>query len=464
MKISSLRVLWIPAAMIVLFATAVTFRPLMPVDETRYISVAWEMFLRKGWLEPLTMNFSPYHHKPPVLFWLINLSWSVFGISRWAATVPVVLSALASVYLTAALGRRLLPPGPAAHVPFIMFASLPFLIYSTVILFDLTLTVFVLATLLCLLSYAEKRKPAMILLMGLCLGLGVLTKGPVMYLYTVFPMALGALWVKDLRPKTWFGGNLLAFLLSFIPVLIWLVPVLHATDNHFAFWLLWEQSAGRVTGNFSESHPRPFYFYLFYLPLFFLPWAILPGFWKGLRGFRDGFSGTSSTRFLLCWFVPTLISFSLIGGKQFHYMIPLLPALILLTAALLRDVSPHIFARIVSGALVFFVVAHLVAEKTVFVAYDLRPVADYVREHRDRDWAFVRKYYGEVTYLSRFEKKIDSLQMDEIDAWFDAHPDGLAMVRYDGPQDVVKYKMLMDMPYRGKHLGIFAKGSSGGQP
>lgn len=457
MKNKALQALWIPAAFLILFLTAVTFRPLMPIDETRYISVAWEMWLRHGWLEPLTMNFNPYHHKPPLLFWLMNLSWSVFGVSRWAATIPVVLSSMACVYLTALLGRRLLPPDAAARVPAIMIASLPFLIYSTVILFDLTLTVFILATLLCLLTYAERRTPSVILLMGLCLGLGVLTKGPVMYLYTLFPMVLGAVWVENLRPKTWFGGCLLAVLISFIPVLIWLVPVLKAADNDFAFWLLWNQSAGRITGNFNDAHPRPFYFYLPLLPLFFLPWAFLPGFWKGLRNFRGGFADRKTTRFLLCWFAPTLVAFSLIGGKQLHYMVPLLPAAVLVMASVLKDVSMATVSRVLAGALLFFVVAHLIAERTVFVAYDLRPVAAYVREHQGRDWAFVRKYHGEVTYLAGLEKQVDSMEMETVDAWFDAHPDGLAMIRYERPEDVAKYNLLLDMPYRGKRLGIFAR-------
>ncbi|MGZ9108407.1 MAG: ArnT family glycosyltransferase [Micavibrio sp.] len=457
MKISALYPFWIPVVFVILFLSATTFRPLIPAEETRYITVAWEMFVRRGWWEPLTLNYDPYHHKPPILFWLINLSWSVFGISRWAATIPVVLSSLVCVYLTAMLGRRLLPQDAAKLVPGIMIASLPFLVYSTVILFDLMLSVFVLATLLCLLTYAEKRRPAVILLMGLCLGLGVLTKGPVMYLYTIFPIVLAAFWVEDLRPATWFGGCFLAFLISFIPVLIWLVPVLHLADQNFAVWLLWEQSAGRVTGNLSGAHDRPFYFYLPFLPLFFLPWALLPRFWRGLWAFHGGFPDRKTTRFLLCWAVPTLLAFSLIGGKQFHYLIPLLPAAVLVMAHLLKDISATVLVRIVAATVVIFVIGHLVASKTIFVSYDLRPVADYVREHRDRDWAFVRKYHGEVTYLSRFEKQIDSMQMDQIDAWFTEHPDGLAMIRYERPEEVIKYNMLLDMPYRGKRLGIFAR-------
>ena len=37
---------------IVVMAAAVLTRPLMPVDETRYLAVAWEMWLRGDFLVP----------------------------------------------------------------------------------------------------------------------------------------------------------------------------------------------------------------------------------------------------------------------------------------------------------------------------------------------------------------------------------------------------------------------------
>ena len=55
-----------------LFAVAsIWLRPLWPVDETRYASVAWEMWLRGDFLVPY-INGEPYSHKPPLLFWLIH--------------------------------------------------------------------------------------------------------------------------------------------------------------------------------------------------------------------------------------------------------------------------------------------------------------------------------------------------------------------------------------------------------
>ena len=46
----------------------------MPVDETRYLAVAWDMWREGNFLVP-HLNGEPYSHKPPLLFWLIHLAY-----------------------------------------------------------------------------------------------------------------------------------------------------------------------------------------------------------------------------------------------------------------------------------------------------------------------------------------------------------------------------------------------------
>ncbi len=56
-----------------LVLTALLTRPPLPVDETRYLSVAWEMWQQQHILVPIS-NGAPYSHKPPLLFWLMQAS------------------------------------------------------------------------------------------------------------------------------------------------------------------------------------------------------------------------------------------------------------------------------------------------------------------------------------------------------------------------------------------------------
>lgn len=455
MKKLSPQTIWPLAVMAVLFLTAFLYRPLLPIDETRYMTVAWEMRLHDGWLSPLTLNFEPYHHKPPLLFWLINISWSIFGISRWAGLIPIVLASTGVIFLTVRFIKMMMPDGAAEHlkITLLLLGSVPFLIYSTLVMFDMTLTAFVLASFLCLLSYAEKRKFRYAFLMGLFIGLGVLTKGPVAYLYVIFPMLLGPLWVNNFtKPVSWYGDCFAAIFVSIFPVAVWLLPVLAQSDNHFAFWLLWEQTAGRVTGNFSDAHVRPFYFYLPLIPLLFAPWVFFPAFWRTLKTLTGN---RPEIRFLACWLIPVFLAFCFIRGKQPHYLLPLLPGIIFFLYIFMHDVSLRAIRNTALVLVATVVVGQAVASQIYFKNYDLAPIAAYIRNNPDHPWAFVRNYHGEVGFLAKLKTPITDRQMDEIDSWFKENPDGWAIIRYKKDEDVSKYTKVFSQGYRGKKLGIF---------
>ncbi|WP_438438727.1 ArnT family glycosyltransferase [Hydrogenophilus thermoluteolus] len=77
-----------------------------PIDETRYLAVAWEMHWRDVWLMPL-LEGEPYVQKPPLLFWLIRLGWLVFDVNAWWPRLLIVFFALGVLWAVAALMRRL---------------------------------------------------------------------------------------------------------------------------------------------------------------------------------------------------------------------------------------------------------------------------------------------------------------------------------------------------------------------
>ena len=66
---------WLALVLVSLFS-----RSYLPIDETRYVTVAWNMFLNHDFLVPY-LNGETYSHKPPLLFWLMNLGWALFGVN-----------------------------------------------------------------------------------------------------------------------------------------------------------------------------------------------------------------------------------------------------------------------------------------------------------------------------------------------------------------------------------------------
>jgi len=448
----------VPLVLLALYVTAIVFRPPLPIDETRYLSVAWEMFLRAGWFEPLTLNFEPYHHKPPMLFWLISAAWSTFGVSRWAAVIPVVLTSMLSAYLAALLCRRLLPR-LCWRALLILLGSAGFLLYSTAILFDLTLTVFVLGSLLFLLAYANERRVIYAVAMGLLLGGGVLTKGPVAWLYWVFPFLLAPYWMRDKRNwVSWYAGGAAALLISAVTVLCWLVPVLMTSSSEFGYWLVWEQTAGRVTGSYTSSHARPFYFYLGVLPILLLPWILFPRFWRGIAAIRREGVERGGVRFLIAWVVPTIVCFMLISGKQPHYLVPLLPGLAILAAVATASVTERALGTTVAAMVLIFIAAHAAFTVRINDHYDLRPLAQFMRQNIDRDWSYSgSRYRGELTFLARLDRPLENPDLEDLPAWFDAHPDGFAVILYDNQSEIAGFEMHLTHLYRGKSMGIFSR-------
>src|ERR1051325_2855408 len=86
-------------------------RSYIPIDETRYVTVAWNMWLHGDYLVP-HLNGGTYSHKPPLLFWLMNLGWKIFGVNDWWPRLVPSFFALGALLLTQRIAVRLWPQRP----------------------------------------------------------------------------------------------------------------------------------------------------------------------------------------------------------------------------------------------------------------------------------------------------------------------------------------------------------------
>jgi 4-amino-4-deoxy-L-arabinose transferase-like glycosyltransferase len=435
---------------------AIIFRPALPIDETRYLTAAWEMFLNHNYFLP-TLNFAPYHHKPPLLFWLINLSWEIFGVHRWPAVFMVSLISAGTIFLSYKLIRILFPEREelAARAPWIMVASAPFLAMGTAIMFDFLLTFCVLTAWISAAKFLKGGKFILTVPAGLALGFGVLAKGPVVLLFTMLPWLLAPLWHEGVQKKRFYKGLLVMVLVALAPVAVWLVQVFHGTDADFFHWLVVEQTKGRMTGSFGGAHSRPFYFYIPFFIGLFVPWIAFPVFWKKLKTAQR-----NDAVMRLCFFtiIPTLAVFMIMSGKQAHYLIPLLPFVAILIAHGLESVQMKTLKRVAIAATALMVIGQGIASFTIFPRHDLSEIVKIVAAHPDKDWAYVRNYHGEVGFLAKREKPVEGLpDLASLHEWFIKHPEGMAVVRYREPEDIRPYKVLYTMDYSSaKKLSVIA--------
>ncbi|MBC7804023.1 MAG: glycosyltransferase family 39 protein [Candidatus Parcubacteria bacterium] len=341
------KALWVLlAGWAVLAVASLWLRPLWPVDETRYASVAWEMWLRGDFLVP-HINGETYSHKPPLLFWLIHAGWAVFGVNEWWPRMIGPLCALAAVPLTLRLGELLWPEEREARLNavWLLFGTLLFVGFVTLLMFDLLLMLCAMAGMIGVLNLSNKKRIRGLLWLGAGIGLGVLAKGPVILLH-VLPAALVAPWWKpEMRQREgrslslYYLDLLLGVLLGAAIALAWALPAAYFGGEVYQRAIFWGQTAGRVSESF--AHRAAWWHYLPLLPVLLFPWIVWPRFWIGLKASRKE-GQQHSTKFLLAWLVLTVVGFSLVSGKQGKYLVPFLPAFALLAGyALSRARRPE---------------------------------------------------------------------------------------------------------------------------
>ena len=328
--------LWTLAALLAIFSHGP-----MPLYSTRTLAVAWEMWNHQHWLVP-HINGTPYSEKVPLLFWMIHAGWLVFGVNDiWPRVLEVIFGGTQLV-LVSVLAQRLFPSRPwvAKGAPWVLLALGYAFLFGLQIMYEVLLAVWVLAALLCLTPKAHRAEPRW-LLFGLCVGAGLLTKGPVMLLHVAFPWLLGPLWndwARDNRAR-WYGRGLLSVLLGGAMLLAWALPAGFSGGEAYRQRLFFTQTAGRVVDAF--DHARPFWWYLPAIPGLLFPFSGWPRAWAALITLRRPLD--MGLRFALCWLLPVLLGFSFISGKQLYYPLPEYAGAALLVAgaiAVLREQRP----------------------------------------------------------------------------------------------------------------------------
>lgn len=472
-----------------LLLTATIFlRTPIPIDETRYLSVAWEMWLRGDFLVP-HLNGHTYSHKPPLLFWLMQSGWAIFGVNDWWPRMVGPLCALVNLLLVRKLAAKLWPEQATAALlaPWILIGTLLWTLFATSTMFDILQTCCVLLGMLGLVEASQGSMLKGWASVAVAIGLGVLAKGPVIVLHLLPTAGLIFVWARQDRVVgyRWFGCLLLAVLGGAAIALAWAIPAAVAGGGEYADAILWHQTADRTVG--THIHARSVFWYLPFLPMFLFPWLFWPRFWNNLRGSR--FFDDRGLRFCLTWLASTFILFSLLPSKQIHYLIPMLPAFALLAARILARVGraqglglelllPTMFGVVGVfllllpnipplaklnwvqavemgwGLSVIAIGAGLAASALYFkklsvgaistalggsifagfwfffqyagLAYDLSPAALKVKAYNEQGvpYAFVGNYQGQLNFLGRLTQPLPVLAGDQVGPWAEQHAEG----------------------------------------
>lgn len=434
---------------------SLALRPLLPVDETRYLAVAWEMWQRGQFLLPL-LNGELYVHKPPLLFWLVHAGWAIGGVGEVWPRLIGPLATLACTWLLSRLGRQLWPQTPrVGRVGSLMFLSTVFVaFYGTALMFDLPLLVFVCLGWLALHRAVQGGRWRHWAGFGLAFAAALLTKGPVAAVYLLPPLLMARGWAPvdaaAVRPPR----VAVALAIALLPPLAWLLWADDVSSGQLLHRVFFEQTLGRVQGDL--GHPRPVYWYLPWLPLMALPWALWPGFWRAVGAAWQA-RGDRGQRFLAVTGASGFLVLSLVGGKQVHYLLPLLALLMLAVAQGLSSEEALRATRGAGASLLAIGIVMAAGFAVLAPRYDLTAAARHAaREQRSgRPVLYVGNYQGELGFLGRLQAPVHELAPEAAGSWIRRHPDGLVITRRKRLQQRGQPRPEFVQRYKGEDLLMF---------
>ncbi len=299
----------------------------MEVDAAQYAEMSWEMLTTHSYLQLHNLG-RDYLDKPPLLFWLSSLSFSVFGIGNFTYKLPSLLFAALAVFSTYRFAR-LYYDEKVARLSALMLATTQavFLITNDVRT-DTLLMGAVMFSIWQWAAFTEHPKWKHVVWGSIGLGLALLAKGPIGLIATVAAIGPHVLWKRKL--KVFFDIRILTV---FILVALLLLPMCIGLYRQFGVeglkFYFWTQSFGRITGE-SEWNNHPDTFFLVHTTA----WAILPWtlffFWGWLKGIYDlikmRFVSWSRIEFItLSGFTLVLIALSLSKYQLPHYIFVVLP-------------------------------------------------------------------------------------------------------------------------------------------
>jgi 4-amino-4-deoxy-L-arabinose transferase-like glycosyltransferase len=303
-----------------------------------YVGVTARNMVASGnWLIPV-LNGENRLNKTPLSYWLVAAASKAAGsinnfIVRLPSAILAVLSAIAIFYFVSAwLGFR-----TGALSALIWSTSFCYVNYSHTGRPEMALAVFTTIAMLSFYSAIEARSRAKqiycMLVFWLSFSLAMLAKGPapipLIFPALFFYFLIFSKW--KLFPKLLPITGLILFLLIFLP---WPIMILLKCPHVTAVWK--DEFLGRAAGEYASSS-KPYYYYFKIIFALFLPFSAFIPLALTAPFYRIWDEKRPVMFYLWLWFVAGLVVMSVFGSRRPHYILPIIPAMAVLTGIILND-------------------------------------------------------------------------------------------------------------------------------
>ncbi len=401
--------------------------PLMDKTEARYAEIARLMVKSQEWIVLQIEPGVPFWAKPPLSTWLSALSFQMFGISEFAARLPSFLLHMVVIIALIFWGNRrqnqfFLPA-------FVLLTTPEFLVHSGVVSTDTVLGLCIAGVIMSFWKTMQKGAPFYWkILLFTFLGLGLLAKGPIVFVLTVPPIIVWSLIFKikllEVMKRIQFLPGILLTTLIALP---WYALAELKSPGFIDYFLIGEHfqrylNPGWHGDLYGVPHTQVRGTIWLYMALFAFPWIFLV-FIKAWN-LRTTILEDKWATLLFLWLLWTPLFFTFSTSIVHSYILPSMIPMALLTVHWWPQISKKtrwialasIFPISIFMASIFYFsgnkdVIYLNSDKHLIEQTQSRPLAQNIPVVYWKKQSYYGQFYSEAT-----AQLIDNL--DSLDSLF----------------------------------------------
>ena len=297
-------------------------------SDARYAEISREMLESGDYLNPTLLGIYHYH-KPPLTYQITAFSYSLFGVNPFGARFFLQIALLIQMLLVYKLSFLLFKNRQSALWASLIYFSFPIALDSTRNLTtDPYLATFIIASLYSWVKYRKSGITGFLYLFTLCLALGFLSKGPVVF---IVPVLFIPFFNRILKNRKGFNiHHIFAWLLFTAIAGSWFVYLIQKNPDFFNYFIGYHTIDRFAIDVFDRS--KPFWYFFAIAPVFGIPWLLVLPFL--LWGNKKELFNKTIYQALFAGIVLPIIFFSIASSKLVPYILPIFSLIAILTAQL----------------------------------------------------------------------------------------------------------------------------------
>ncbi|WP_419420399.1 ArnT family glycosyltransferase [Legionella sp. D16C41] len=325
---------------LMLFALGINKIPVIDRDEAHFAQASKQMLQTSNYFQIRFQDRTRFQ-KPPGINWLqaasVKRLSDVKSNQIWPYRIPSILGGFLSLLLTYLFAGRFVDLKTAALAAGLLGSTFLLVVEAHMAVIDATLLFSVVlmqgALWIIYQNYKEQQKISWVwpLCFWSAMAFGIVLKGvtPLVGILTIVALCLIEKQVSWLKQLKLIPGLLFVVGLT----LIWLLLVNEAEQSNYLLQMLNKDLLPKLKGG-HESHGKPPLFHLAILPITFWPASLF--LWlAGLYAWQN--RHLTYVKFLLSWLIPSWIFFECMPTKLPQYVMPLFPALAILSALAIKQ-------------------------------------------------------------------------------------------------------------------------------